>query len=72
MSDNDIRPEAVMVDGSSNELDIKKGSSPQTNGDTSETVHEVEEAMEAGSDLFWDSVEDRTQALAVPVSAPRQ
>lgn len=72
MSDNDIRQGAVMVDGSSNESDIKKGSSPQTNGDTSETVHEVEEAMEAGSDLFWDSVEDRTQALAVPNTFKRQ
>ena len=72
MSDNDIRQEAVMIDGSSTELDVEKGSIPQTNGDTSETVHEVEEAMEAGSDLFWDSVEDRTQALAVPNTFKRQ
>ena len=57
---------------SSTDKDLEIEPSHQTNGDTSETVHEVEEAMEAGTDLFWDSVADRTQALAVPNTFKRQ
>ena len=72
-SDNDIKREAVMDNISSSDKDLEiEGSSQQTNGDTSETVHEVEEAVEAGTDLFWDSVADRTQALAVPNTFKRQ
>ena len=72
-SDNDIRREPGKENLSSIEKDVEVGSSsPQKNGETSETIHEVEEAMEAGTDLFWDSVADRTQALAVPNTFKRQ
>ena len=71
-SDNDIIREPVKENYSSIEKDVVVGSSPQKNGETSETIHEVEEAMEAGTDLFWDSVADRTQALAVPNTFKRQ
>ena len=65
-----------MIDSFTSTENTKEiSSSIQSNGDIPETVQEVEEAIEAGTDLFWDSVadiEDRTQALAVPNTFKRQ
>ena len=60
---------ALITEVSSSVTELSLG--PSINGETS-GVEEVEEAVEAGADMFWEEVEDRTQALAVPNTFKRQ
>ena len=60
---------ALITEVSSSVTELSLG--PSINGETS-GGEEVEEAVEAGADMFWEEVEDRTQALAVPNTFKRQ
>ena len=64
-----VKSSALITEVSSSVTELSLG--PSINGETS-GVEEVEEAVEAGADMFWEEVEDRTQALAVPNTFKRQ
>ena len=64
-----VKSSALITEVSSSVTELDLG--PSINGETS-GVEEVEEAVEAGADMFWEEVEDRTQALAVPNTFKRQ
>ena len=64
-----VTSSALITEVSSSVTGLNLG--PSINGETS-GVEEVEEAVEAGADMFWEEVEDRTQALAVPNTFKRQ
>ena len=64
-----VKSSALITEVSSSVTELSLG--PSINGETS-GVEEVEEAVEAGADMFWEEVEDRTQALAVSNTFKRQ
>ena len=65
-----VTSSALITEVSSSVTELDLG--PSINGETSGVEEEVEEAVEAGADMFWEEVEDRTQALAVPNTFKRQ